>query len=933
MKVLQFALIGLGAGAIYAMAAQGIVLVYRGSGVLNFASGAMGMMGAEFFYQLKDQDGVDYKVALIVGLGVPALIGLGMHLVMRGLREATGLAKIIATLGLFAGLIGVGLEMFGSEFRLAISLLPQTSENVFGIFKEGNGIGVDRFLLLGIAAALTLVLTVVYRYSTFGLTTSAVAENERATAALGRSPNIVGAVNWFLGGLLAGLAAILLAPIAGGPGLLVLDLSLLVIPALAAALIGNFTSFPLTFFGALLIGVLSAEMSYLAGEPDALPEVIRTTGLARAVPFLVIVLTLVVRGRALPVRGEASAKLPELGTGRIRLPVVAAVVAATLVLVWGVFDESWTNALITTVVVALVTLSLVVVTGYTGQLSIAQFALAGMGAWFAGQAAHEFGMTFVPALVVGVLCTIPVGLIVALPALRTRGVNLAVATMGMAVAIEYLILRNVELTTAGGLDPGLIVHPPKLFGWPIDRVNHVERYATLCVVLLALVMLLVANLRRGRAGRRVIAVRTNERAAASLGISVFGAKLFGFALGAAIAALAGVLLAFTTTTIVYSENYGVEQSINAVVYAVIGGVGFVIGPLFGSMLAIGTLGPKILENVLGQDVANLFQIVGGFGLIVILLQDPNGLASQNIRQARGAARRLRLDRLRVPEAPAPLSKVERERVAPKTFEVRELTVRFGGVVALQDASLIVRPGEVVGLIGPNGAGKTTLIDAATGFARHRQGHVLLDDEPITELNVRRRARLGLTRSFQSLELFEDMSVRDNLRTASDRRDPLAYLTDLVRPGDPPLSPSAIAAVDEFDLESDLDRRPGELSFGRRRLVGIARAVATHASVLLLDEPAAGLTDDETAELGELIRRLADEWGIAILLVEHDVSLVLSICDRIVALDFGRTIAIGTPDEIRNDAAVIAAYLGEPDDGDPLPGGDSATVVTTRGPTS
>ena len=176
-------------------------------------------------------------------------------------------------------------------------------------------------------------------------------------------------------------------------------------------------------------------------------------------------------------------------------------------------------------------------------------------------------------------------------------------------------------------------------------------------------------------------------------------------------------------------------------------------------------------------------------------------------------------------------------------------------------------------------------------------------------------------------------MRDNLRTASDRRDPLAYLTDLVRPGDPPLSPSAIAAVDEFDLESDLDRRPGELSFGRRRLVGIARAVATHASVLLLDEPAAGLTDDETAELGELIRRLADEWGIAILLVEHDVSLVLSICDRIVALDFGRTIAIGTPDEIRNDAAVIAAYLGEPDDGDPLPGGDSATVVTTRGPTS
>jgi ABC-type branched-subunit amino acid transport system ATPase component/ABC-type branched-subunit amino acid transport system permease subunit len=933
MKVLQFALIGLGAGAIYAMAAQAIVLVYRGSGVLNFASGAMGMIGAELFYQLKDQNGVDYKLALVLGLGAPALIGLGMQVVMRGLRDATGLAKIIATLGLFAGLIGVGLEVFGSEFRLAVSLLPQTSEDVFGLFRQGNGIGADRFFLLAIAALLTLVLTIVYRYSTFGLATSAVAENERATAALGRSPNVIGAINWFLGGLLAGLAAILLAPIAGGPGLLVLDLSLLVIPALAAALIGSFTSFPLTFFGALLVGVLSSEMSYLAGEPDTLPAVIRTTGLARAVPFLVIVVTLVVRGRALPVRGEASARLPELGTGRIRPLLVVTAAAMTLALVWGVFDESWTDALIRTTVVALVVLSLVVVTGYTGQLSIAQFALAGMGAWFAGQAAHQVGMSFVPALVVGVLCTIPVGLIVALPALRTRGVNLAVATMGMAVAIEYLVLRNVELTTEGGLDPGLIVKPPRFLGWPIDRVHHADRYATICIALLALVMILVANLRRGRAGRRMIAVRTNERAAAALGISVFGAKLYGFALGAAIAALGGVLLAFTTPTIVFGDNYSVTESINAVVYAVLGGVGFVLGPLYGSLFAIGTLGPKIFENVLGEDVVTVFQIVGGFGMIAILLQDPNGLASMDLRRLHGLARRLRLERRIAPKAHAALPEVSRERVTPKVLEVRELTVRFGGVVALVDADLVVRPGQVVGLIGPNGAGKTTFIDAATGFVRHRHGDVLLDDLSIAGMNARRRARLGVTRSFQSLELFEDMSVRDNLRTASDRRDPWAYVTDLFRPGDPPLSPSAVAAVEEFGLGPDLDRRPGELSFGRRRLVGIARAVATRPSVLLLDEPAAGLDDDETAELGGLIRRLADDWGIAILLVEHDVSLVLSTCDHVVALDFGRTIAAGTPDEIRHDAAVIAAYLGEPDEDDRAPGRPSATVAVTPGSTS
>ncbi len=276
------------------MAAQGIVLVYRGSGILNFASGAMGMIGAQLFYQLKDVDGVDDKLALLIGLAVPALIGVAMQvLVLRRLRHATGLARLIATLGLFAALVGIGLEIFGSEFRLAISLLPQDSVDVFGIFRAGSGIGEDRFFLLGIAALITVVLTLVYRYTTFGLATSAVAENERATAALGRSPNLIATVNWFLGGLLAGLAAILLAPIAGGPGLLVLDLSLLVIPALAAALIGRFVSFPLTFFGALLIGVLEAEMAYLAGQPDTLPAVLRTTGLAKAVPFLVIVVTLV----------------------------------------------------------------------------------------------------------------------------------------------------------------------------------------------------------------------------------------------------------------------------------------------------------------------------------------------------------------------------------------------------------------------------------------------------------------------------------------------------------------------------------------------------------------------------------------------------------------------------------------------------------------
>jgi sulfate-transporting ATPase len=270
-----------------------------------------------------------------------------------------------------------------------------------------------------------------------------------------------------------------------------------------------------------------------------------------------------------------------------------------------------------------------------------------------------------------------------------------------------------------------------------------------------------------------------------------------------------------------------------------------------------------------------------------------------------------------------LADVVEQRVEPATLEVRNISVRFGGVVAVDDVSFVVRPGEVVGLIGPNGAGKTTIIDAITGFVRPSGGSILLDGAPIESFSPSRRARAGIGRSFQSLELFDDMTVYDNLRTGCEPRDALAYVTDLVHPGKGRLGAAATAAVREFQLVDDLDRFPTELAFGRRRLVAIARAIAAEPSVLLLDEPAAGLDEQETNELGHLIVRLAKEWGLAVLLIEHDVSLVLRVCDRVEALDFGRSIASGTPDEIANDPVVVAAYLGSDTGSDTGPSVESS----------
>jgi sulfate-transporting ATPase len=308
--------------------------------------------------------------------------------------------------------------------------------------------------------------------------------------------------------------------------------------------------------------------------------------------------------------------------------------------------------------------------------------------------------------------------------------------------------------------------------------------------------------------------------------------------------------------------------------------------------------PYLFGDILDND--QVVQLALGVVVVVVLLWLPNGLASIDLR------RLLSFGRRKVAE----LSTEERPVIAPHTLAAEAVRVRFGVVDAVNDVSLTIRPGEVLGLIGPNGAGKSTLIDALTGFAKPLSGRVLLDGADVTAWSARKRAVAGVGRSFQSLELFDGMTVRENLRTASDSRDWRAYLTDLVHPGRLPLGAAASAVIREFDLEDDLDRRPEELPFGKRRLVALARAVAAEPSVLLLDEPAAGLGEQETAELGRLVRRLADEWGMAVLLVEHDVSLVLGVCDRVAVLDFGKLIAEGDPKVVARDRTVIHAYLGD-----------------------
>ncbi|MGW0177065.1 ABC transporter permease subunit [Rhodococcus sp. NPDC003322] len=905
-EFVQFAILGLGAGSAYALLAQGVVLVYRGSGVVNFAQGAIAMVAAYLCLEtLQREHDWPLWLAFSAGVVVAGLIGLVFQLtVLRWLANAAPIVRLAATLGLLVILQSAVQQFYGLKSIRVRSFLPNDAYHWGDVVVQQ-----DRLILLAIAIGMTVVLWAATRFTRVGLAITAAAENERAAAALGWSPQRLAALTWTVGGALAGIAGILVAPLTGlTPTAFVV---IVTVSALAAALLGGFKSFPLTLLGGLVLGVGESLVTLYQDSIREFLHMETLTGVNRAVPFLVILVVLVVRGKGLPLRSHVSERLPRLGSGAVSWPGL--VVALVIAIVAIAMSDDWLRALTLTLAAAVFLLSIVVLTGYAGQLSLAQYTVGGLGALIAARLVGQAGWSLIPAAIVSVAAVIAVGVLFALPALRTRGVNLAVVTLGLGFTVQEMIFGNPALT-GDKLDNSVRIPKLTLFGLDVTASKYPERWALVCLAVLALAGIMVANLRRSRTGRRLIAVRTNERAAASLGISVFTVKIYAFAVAAGIAAVAGILLGLRNSAVTYVE-FNAFASINAVVQSVTGGLGYVIGAVVGALLAPGALVSRALSD--GSSSGAVASLIGGIVLIVILLTNQNGIADM-LARVRAALRRLPArtalpGRSRASTSQQLSSGADDATVPATPLAVRGLGVRFGGVTAVDSVDLTVLPGQIVGLIGPNGAGKTTVIDAITGFVTPSAGRVDLGDHDITGWSTARRSRAGLRRSFQSLELFEDISVCDNIHAGADEATRGSWLTDLFWPVRGPLSPTASTAVRDFELEADLSAMPDQLPYGRRRLVGIARAVASGPSVILLDEPAAGLDEAESRELAHCIRRLADERGAGVLLVEHDMGMVMSTCDRIVVLEAGRVIAEGTPEEIASDDRVRTAYLGTDDE--------------------
>jgi branched-chain amino acid transport system permease protein len=895
-EILLDILLGLGSGVIIAGIALGVVLTFRGSGVINLATGAMAMLGGYAYWSLTTGKIATLPMVAALPLSLLFVVACGALVefaVFRPLRTSSPLARLMSSLGVLLIAQAACLIAFGTTPEPEPTILPQN-----GIELLGAPVGVALFILTGLIIVVTIALWAVFKWTRFGLATRAAAENEAAAMLGGLSPARIAVINTLVSSLLAGAVGILAASITQ------LDpetLPLQIIPALAAALLASFTSFWIATASAFGISILYSIIAY-ASSQSWFPQSggVALPGVTDLLAFLIIIGVLFWRGARIPPRGElVERRLPEAPRPQHlwRTALICAIAGAILLVI---FPYDFRGALINTLIGAIMALSLVVITGYVGQISVIQLALAGVSGFTVSHMAENFHIPFPFDALIGILVAVGIGVITAFSAVRVRGVSLAVVTLAGAVAIQNFGFTN---TTWGGGSTGSGVPELKLFGLDlgtnagfrgIDGNVPSPVFGLVALVCCVLLCVMVGFIRRGTLGQRMLAVRSNERAAAAAAVNPRTVKLYAFTIAAFIAGVAGVLYAFDFGSV--SENqYDVIIALSLIAFAYAGGITLISGAIFAGMVSAGGLIPQALLVWFGLN-GNWFQLFGGVILIFTLLQNPSGVAGDIYRRTH-----------KRPEVHAPdVDASIRERITPRTgrrpdlsgvpsaLTVEKLSVRFGGVHALSEVSLNVKEGELAGLIGPNGAGKTTLIDAISGFVTST-GTVKLGERDLHGQPPYLRAGEGLTRTWQSTELFDDLDVSENLTVAIREG---AASEDVAK--------ETLALV---GMDWAAGAMPTQLSSGQRKLVGVARALVAKPSLLCLDEPAAGLDTAESAELGVTLRRLADA-GQSMLLIEHDMGLVLGICDRVVVLEFGQVIAEGAPEVVRKDPKVIAAYLGD-----------------------
>jgi ABC-type branched-subunit amino acid transport system permease subunit len=650
---LVFALLGLASGAIAAFLGLGILVGYRGSGVVNFAQGAVAMYVAYVYYGVRTEgkyplpfpglpgyitlgsaSGMAAAVAVPVALATAVVLGLLMHfLVFRPLRSAPPLAKVAASIGLLILFPSVIAFRFGTNTVSVPGVLPQST--AFSI--SGDALPWNQVILTALVVAMAAGLWALFRYTRFGLSVCGAAENEKGAILLGYSPDRQAGLNWVLASTLAGLGGILVAPIIN---LTPTNFTLLIIPALAAVLVARFSSFGVMAGAALVIGMVQSELDNLPSKVTWWPS----TGTDQLFPFLVIVVVMFVVGKSLPSRGAVNeGRLPFAAPTRPRLVLPGTAVALTVVALY-TLTAGYRLALVNSIVGALVCLSLVVVTGYVGQIALCQMTLAGVAAYLLASFAQHEGIPFPLAPLLACAGAMVVGLVIAIPALRIRGVSLAVITLGAGWAIEEFFFTNPKYT---GGSSGTNIPAMHFFGasLPFSKGSDIAQpaFGLFALGVLVVVAIGVSNLRRSRTGRRFLALRANERSAAAAGVNVNRMKFLAFGFAAFIAGLAGVMVAYQQT-LLSEPSFDILVSVSFLAVAYIGGISSVSGGLIGGALGSGGIFFYFLLQMLFKHSANGLQfedIISGVGLILTAILNPEGIAGAMRVTRETLAKRLR----------------------------------------------------------------------------------------------------------------------------------------------------------------------------------------------------------------------------------------------------------------------------------------------------
>ncbi len=648
-------LFGLGSGAIIAALAIGLVVAFRASGVINFGHGAIatyttyvyvslvgtgqypvppipnpfapveGIAGIEiidFPTFVSFGDSMGKAPAMVIALATAAALGLIAHFaIFRPLRYAPVLAKVVASVGIMLFLQAAVVLRFGARAKATEPIFPNDPVDILG-----TRVGQDRLWVLATVTVITAGLWLLFKYTRFGIATRAGAENERFTTLLGFNADLQAGVSWVMASVLAGLVGILVAPITGvTPNFF----TVLLISSLGAALLGRMSSFVIAAIAGLMLGVVDQELFRLELEWAWIPDI----GIRRALPFVVIALAMVARGESLPSRGALTlARMPEAVAPRItRGRVIGYVVLCAVALALTMFAPfQYRAGMQNSMIGVVLALSLVVVTGYVGQISLMQMALAGIGAFAVGSLGTSAGLPLLVALPSAVAAGVGFGLIAALPSLRTRGASLAIVTLASGLAIGEIFFQRPGWF---GLDRTVKTSdPPSIFGLEFgpnssfifgDGKIPTGAYGLFVFVIAAACCISVMRLRRSRLGEQMLAVRANERAAAAAGINVAAIKLSAFAISSFFAALGGALIAFNLGT--YGpDSFGIFTSLTVLAFAYLGGISTVSGAITAGTLFSEGIG-IVVTNEWFIDVGPYTAYVAGFFLIGTAVYNNEGI--------------------------------------------------------------------------------------------------------------------------------------------------------------------------------------------------------------------------------------------------------------------------------------------------------------------